>query len=59
MAEVCCRDDFLGKRDTVILEEDEFKSASDIRVVVDHFPDRSDQFDDLFGGVIPWSFRGQ
>ena len=54
LAEVSCRDDFLGKRDAVILQEDEFESASYIRVVVDHFPDRSDQLDDLFGGVIPW-----
>ena len=53
LAEIGGGDDFLGEGDSVVFEEDEFESASDIRVCVDHATHRSDQLDDLLRRVIP------
>ena len=48
------RDDLFGEGDAIILEKDEFESAGDRLIVIDHAANGSDQLDDLLRHVIAW-----
>ena len=44
---------FLSQCDSVVLQEDDFETVSNHRVVVDHLADGCDETDDHLGSVVP------
>lgn len=52
LAEIGRRDDLLGQRHPVVLEENELELVADNRIVVDDIGDAADELDDLLGEVV-------
>ena len=52
LAEVGCRDDLLGHRHAVVLQEDQLQPVVHDRIVVDHLAHIADQFDYQLGHVV-------
>ena len=52
LGEVAGGDDALGRRHSVVLDENDLEPVAHDRVVVDHVSDRSNELDNLFRRVV-------